>query len=134
MGEVAGGVVFEEVGEQVEAAFGGRQRGCRREIRTVGHREPLDAFDNVGPARKAARGEAGGEEPVLRRLAGVERLAHGSELRFEPGRLGTGYAERRRSCRGIEMEEPGAGRGSTKTADGGGRVETEIVMAGLQCR
>ena len=134
MRKIAGGMVFEEVGEEVEAGFGRREGGFRREVRPMGQRETLDAFDDVGAARKAALGEARREQPVLRRLAGVERLAHRAELRFEPGRLRAGDAERHRGRLGIEAEQPGAGCRRTKAPDRAGGVKAEIVMAGLQCR
>ena len=134
MGQIARGMVFEEVGEEVQPGFGRGQRGFGREIRAVRRRETLDAFDDVGAARKSARSKARREQPVLRRLAGVERLAHRPELRFEPGRLRPGDAERHGGRLGIETEEPGAGRRGAKRADRAGRVKTKIVMPGLQRR
>jgi hypothetical protein len=103
-------MVFEEIGKEMQPGFGHGEGGFGREIRAVRQRETLDAFDNVGAARKSARREAGRKEPVLRRLAGVERLAHRPELRFEPGRLRPGDAERHGGRLGIETKEPGAGR------------------------
>ena len=115
-------------------ASGAASAASGDEIRAVRQRETLDAFDNVGAAGKSARGEARRKEPVLRRLAGVERLAHRSELRFEPGRLRPGDAERHGGRLGVETEQPGAGRRGAKGADRAGRVKTEIVMSGLQRR
>ena len=129
MRQVARGMVFEEVGEEVKPGFGCGERGSGHEIRTVRQCEALDAFDNVGAARKSARGKARREQPVLRRLAGVERLAHRAELRFEPGRLRPGDAECRGGRLGIETEQPGAGRRGAKSADRAGRVKAEVVMA-----
>ena len=114
MRQIARGMVLEEVGEEVQPGFGCGESGFGREIRAVGQREALDAFDNVGAARKSASGKARRKKPVLRRLAGVKRLAHRSELRFEPGRLCPGDAERHGACLGIETEEPRASRRGAK--------------------
>jgi len=134
MRQIARGMVFEEVGEQVQPGFGCGEGGFGREIRAVRQRETLDAFDDVGAARKSACGEARRQQPVLCRLPGVERLAHRPELRFEPGRLCPGDAERHGSRLGIETEQPSAGRRSAEGADRAGRMKTEIVMSWLQCR
>ena len=129
---VAGGVVLEEIVEDVEATRRLGERLFRVEIRRVRRREALVAFDEVGAAGKAARGEPGGEQPVLRRLAGVERLAHRAELRFEPGRLRAGDAERAAGRLGVEAEQMRAGRRGAERADRAGRVKAARVMAGAQ--
>jgi len=120
MRQIARGMVFEEVGEDMKPGLGRRQRRFRRKIGTVRRGKPLDAFEQIGPARKSARREARRQQPVLRRLAGVERLAHCPELRFEPGRLGPGDAERRRRGLSVKPEQPDAGRRRAKAADGRG--------------
>ena len=107
-------MVLEEVGEDVEAARRVGERRLGVEIGAVRQRETLLAFDEIGAAGKAAGGEPGRQKPVLRRLAGMERLAHRAELRLEPGRLGAGDAERLRRHIGIEAEQPGAGRRRTE--------------------
>ena len=56
MRQIAGGMVFEEVGEKVQPDFGCGQGGLGREIRAVRQRKTLDAFDNIGAAGKSARG------------------------------------------------------------------------------
>ena len=116
----------------MQARLGRDEGSLGREIRAVGQRETLDAFDNVGAAGKSARRKARRQQSVLRRLAGVERLAHRPELRFEPGRLCPGNADRRCGCLGIETEEPGAGRRGAERTDRPGRVKTEVVVPRLQ--
>jgi len=98
----------------------------------VGQGEALLAFDEVGPARKPARGEARRQEPVVRRLPGMEWLAHRAELRFEAGCLGPGNAERLPRHCGVEPEEARAGRRGAENAHRPGGVEAEIVVAGTQ--
>src|SRR5271166_4790690 len=134
MRQIARGMVFEEVGEEVQSSFGCSKGSFGREIRPMGRREALDAFNDVRAARKSARGEARREQPVLRRLAGVERLAHRPELRFEPGRLRPRDAERHGGCLGIQTQQPGAGRSGAKGADRARRMKAEIVMSRLQRR
>src|SRR5690242_1464097 len=112
--QIAGGVVLEEVGEEVKAFLGSSPSGFRREIRTMGRREALHAFDDVGAAGKAARGKARRQQPVLRSLAGVEGLAHRPELRFEPSRLRPGNAERSRSRDRLQAQKPSASGGSAE--------------------
>ena len=123
-------MVFEEVAEDVEPVRRGRERRRGSEIGAVRQCEALLAFDEVVPARKPARGEAGREQSVVRRLAGMERLAHRAELRFEPGRLSAGDAERAGGCFGIEAEQVGAGRRGAKATDRAGGVKPAVVMAG----
>ena len=125
-------MIFEEVGEQVKAALGRRQRRLRRKIRTMGRGETLHAFEKIGAARKPARGKTRREQPILRGFSRVEGLAHRAELRFEPGRLGSGDAQRHRRGLSIEVEQARTRRRRSKAADRRGRVETERVMPGLQ--
>ena len=87
-------MIFEEVRKKVQPALGLGQRGLGREIRAMGQRKTLDTFEDVGATGETADRKARREQPVLRRLAGVERLAHGAELGFEPSRLRAGDAER----------------------------------------
>ena len=128
--QITGSVVLEQIGEDMKPVRRCRERRLRIEIRAVGQRETLLAFDKVGAAGKTARGEARREQPALRGLAGVERLAHRAELRFEPGRLGAGDAERARRSLGIEAEQPRAGGRGAKAADRPGGVKAAVVMAG----
>jgi len=125
-------VVLEQIGEDVEAARRGRQRRLGSDIGAVRQREALLAFDEVGAAGKAARGEARGEQPVLRRLAGVERLAHRAELRFEAGRLRAGDAECPGGRISVEAEQVCTGRRGAQRADRAGRVKAAVVMAWLE--
>src|SRR6185437_3396794 len=74
------------------------------------------------------------EHAVLRRLAGMERLAHGAEHRFEPGRLRPGNAERGGGGGGIEAEQVGGAGRRTEAADGRGVVEASGIMAGRDQR
>src|SRR5215470_19047976 len=134
MRQIAGSVVFEEVGEQVEAALGLGQGGFWREVWAMREREALHAFDDIGTARKPARREARRQQPILRRLAGVKRLAHRAELRFEPGRLRPGDAERDGGRLGVEAEQLRACRRGPEAADRAGRMEAEIVMPRPQRR
>ena len=125
-------MVFEEIGEDMKPAGRLLHRRLGRKIGTMRRGKALDAFDEIGPARKPTCRQSRRQQPVLRRLAGVKRLAHCPELRFEPGRLGPGDAECRRGLFGVESEQPGAGRRRAKAADRRGRVKAEIVMPGLQ--
>src|SRR6516165_2702486 len=127
MSKIAGGVVFEEVGEEVKAGFRGREGVFGGKVRAVRQCETLDAFDDVGAAGKAALGEARRQQPVLRRFAGMERLAHRAELRFEPSRLRACDTQCDRSRLAIETEEPTTGRRRPKASDGTGRMKAEIV-------
>ena len=122
-------MVLEEIGEDVEPARRVGERLLGAEIGAVRQREALLAFDEIGPARKAARREPRRQQAVLRRLAGMERLAHRAELRLQPGGLRAGDAERARGGLGVEAEQAGAGRRGAETADRAGRVKAEIVMA-----
>src|SRR5690349_13471932 len=92
------------------------QRRIGVEIRALSLGEALLAFEHVATAGEAARRKRRGNQAILRRLAGMERLAHGAEHRFEPGRLRPGDAERGGgSCR-VESEEMGARRRRAEAA------------------
>src|SRR6185437_15925262 len=80
MRHVAGRVVLEEIGEDVITALRFGERRLGMEIATVRLGKTLVALDEVGAAGKATRGEPRRQEAALRRLAGVERLAHRTEL------------------------------------------------------
>src|SRR6516162_7485663 len=134
MRQIAGGVVFEEVGKEVKALLGSCPSGFRREIRAMGRREALYAFDDVAAAGKAARGEARRQQPVLRGLTGVEGLAHRPELRFEPRRLRPGNAERSRRRDRLQAQKPSASSGSAETSQCPGRMKAKIVVAGPEGR
>src|SRR5205807_8610367 len=70
--QVAGGVVLEEVGEDVKAARRLGQGLLGVEIRAVGESKTLLALDEIGAAGEAAGGQPRRQEAVVRRLAGME--------------------------------------------------------------
>ena len=122
-------MVLKEVGKDVEAARRLGQRLLRVEIGAMRQREALLAFDEVGATRKAAGRQPRRQQAIVRRLAGVEWLAHRAELRLEPGRLRAGDAERLRRLRGVKAKQVGARRCGAKCTDRAGGVKAEIVMA-----
>ena len=123
-------MILEEVGEDVEPVRRLGERLLRMEIGGMGPGKALLAFEKVGPAGKPARRQPRRQEAVLRRLPGVERLAHRAELRFEPGCLGSGDAERLRRGLGVEPHQVRAGRRRAERADRAGRVKAAAVMPG----
>ena len=52
--QVAGGMVFEQIGEDVEPVWRGGERRFGPEIRAVGQGETLLALNKIRPARKSA--------------------------------------------------------------------------------
>ncbi len=109
---------------------GASKRPVGIEVRAVGAGEALPAFDDIGAAGEAARRQLRRHQPVIGRLARVQRLAHRAEHRLQPGRLGAGDPQRRREPFGIQPEQMRARRRGAEAADRGGGVEPQpIVMA-----
>ena len=131
--QVAGGVVLEQIVAHVQAAGRGLHRQFWIEIGAVRAGEALGAFQHVAPAGEAARREPGRKQAVIGRLAGMERLAHRAEHRFQPRRLGAGDAERNAGGVRVQPHQMRAGGGRAEAADGAGGVKAQtVVMAGFQ--
>src|SRR5689334_9907698 len=81
-------------------------------------------------ALKAALGKERSEETVLRGLAGLQRLAHGSKHRLEPRRLRAGDAECGRGLVGRKSQKMRASGCRREAARSSGRVESAVVMIG----
>ena len=131
MGQVASGVIFEQVLADPETAR--RRRARRLGVEMVAHRvgQALRRLEHVVAASEAAFGQARGENAAGRGLADMQRLAHGPELRFQTGRLGRGDADGGRHLRGVEAEQATGADRRTDRADGRGGVKTFGVMAVL---
>ena len=125
---VAGGMVLEEVVQDVEAARRLGQRIGRIEVGAVRAGEALGAFDHIGAAGEAALCQSCGEQAVIRRLAGMQRLAHRAEHRLQPRRLGARDAERGGELLRIQSQQMRARRGGAEAAEGAGGVEAKRVV------
>jgi hypothetical protein len=102
--QVAGGVILKQVVPQMITAGRRLERARRIEIRTMRAREALRAFQHIGTAIKPALGQPRAQQPVIGRLARMQRLAHGAEHGFQTGRLGAGNAQRHRGLHRVQAE------------------------------
>ena len=98
------------------------------EVGAVRAGEALSAFHHIGARREAALRQSCGEQAVIRRLAGMQRLAHGAEHRLEPRRLGSRDAEGGGEFLRIQAQQMRARRRGAEAAEGAGGVEAERVV------
>ena len=101
----------------------------RRDI-AVDAREAALAFDDLLGAVEALLRQQPGEQPVRRRAAGMERLAHGAAVLLHPGRLRGGDAERMRHLLRVEPEQLRRSRTGGDGAERAGEMPAAVVMAG----
>ena len=130
MGQVAGGVVLEAdvlsvggLGQRLLPLLGAAALALRGE-------EALLGFQDVQAAGEASGGEIGRINAGGSGVAGMQRLAHGAELRLEAGGLGAGDAERRSGFRHIELAHAGSGCRCAESTQGAGGMPTPCVMVG----
>jgi len=103
------------------------------QFRPMGRGESLRTLDAVGARDEAERGQRRGLDTVGRRHAGMERFAHGAELRLQTGGASGGEAEGVAGRVDIEAEQAGTGGGGAKTAGGRRLVEAMTVVVGSEC-
>ena len=87
------------------------------------------AVQDIEGAGDAGGGADRGERAGVRRVAGVERLAHagGAEGLLEPAGEGGGGGDGVRGALGVAAEEERGGRGGAEGADGAGGVPVAVV-------
>jgi len=74
---------------------------------------PASAYSVIGRTESARR-EPGRKNAICRSPAGVERLRHGAEHRFQSGRLGPGETKRDCHLRVVEVHQQAGRRGSAE--------------------
>ena len=128
--QVAGGVVLEEVVAQVPARR--RLAECRLGVHVIALRggETLVAFQQIAARREAPGGEPRRAQPVLGSGAGMQRLAHGAEVRLEAGRLRRGDPEGDGKLAFVQAQHAAGGCGRGEGADRAGDVEALLIVAG----
>ena len=113
MGHVAGGVILEEIVAQMPARRRLAERVIGVEMVALRRREALVALQRIAARSKPLGGEPSGTQAVLRRRAGMQRLAHGAEVGFQAGGLGCRDAEGDGQLLVVEAEHA-AGRGGRR--------------------
>ena len=124
----AGGVVLEQVVPQVPLGAGSPKPSLRVEAVTVGLGESLHRLDRARGGGVAPGRQAGRQQAVGGRLAGVERLAHRAEHRLQACRLCGGDAEGRGGGVAVEAEQVRAGRRRAEGARRSRGVEAPQVV------
>src|SRR3984957_4918080 len=115
--------------DQPRAAEIGGQRLRRRDVAVDAGKAAL-ALDDLLARVEAAFGEERCQHAILRRLAGVERLAHGAAVLLHAARLRRRDAERVRHPLRVEAEEAPARRARRDRPERAGEMPAALMVAG----
>ena len=108
---------------------GEAQRGVPIEIGAHRLRKPLSDAQNIRGAFKAAFRQKRSDHAVLRRFAGVQRLAHRPELGLQTSALRTRDRQCVLGAALVELQQMRACQSRGKTSDRGGGVEAPRIVS-----